>query len=242
MSYSNNISKLLNIEEPKDTIDYSKTITKEYYKEIYNKWEKFQLKTGPALETDEFNLILRNKYEKIPNLALLNKSREKQPIEKIIDGYILGVKSKLSKQKTMAGVPDESPELPSPEQTPDLPPAPPNSVDSQYSPPYAPNSPAYNYNSPDYAPNSPAYNQGLVQEVQPLKIDIPQNVNVTSSDSSKVQFAAPAVPVENESILEVDTKPEEDLKTEASNSNNNNSNDSKKIILGTDGNEDESKK
>jgi hypothetical protein len=30
MSYSNNISKLLNIEEPKDTIDYSKTITKEF--------------------------------------------------------------------------------------------------------------------------------------------------------------------------------------------------------------------
>jgi DNA-directed RNA polymerase II subunit RPB2 len=237
MSYSNNISKLLKIEEPKDTIDYSKTITKEYYREIFEKWQKFQLKTGPALETDEFNLILKNKYEKIPNLALLNKSREKQPIEKIIDGYILGVKSSLSKQKKMIDVPDESPMLPSPQQTPELPPVPNNSPDSQYSPPYAPNSPAYNPDfpsqlplvpsntpdsqySPDYAPNSPAYNQGLLQEGQ---------------------FAVPGAPVENESILEVDTKPEEDLKTEASNSNNN-GNDSKKIILGTNGNEDESKK
>ena len=235
MSYSNNISKLLKIEEPKDTVDYSKTITKEYYKEIYSKWEKFQAKTGPALDTDEFNLILKNKYEKIPNLALLNKSKEKQPIEKIIDGYILSVKSSLTKQKTMVGVPDESPELPSPQQTPVLPPAPPNSVDSQYSPPYAPNSPAYNPDfpsplplvpnntpdsqySPPYAPNSPAYNQGVVQEVQL------------------------AAPVENESILEVDTKPAEDLKTEASNSNNNSGNDSKKIILKTGANEDESEK
>ena len=62
-----------------------------------------------------------------------------------------------------------------------------------------------------------------------------------SSNSSEVQFAVPAAPVENESILEVETKPDEDLKTEASNSNNN-GNDSKKIILGTNGNEDESKK
>jgi DNA-directed RNA polymerase II subunit RPB2 len=246
MSYSNNITKLLKIEEPKETIDYEKTITKEYYKEVFEKWQKFQSKTGPALETDEFNLVLKNKYEKIPNLALLNKSREKQPIEKIIDRYILDVKSSLAKQKAMIAAPDESPVLPSPEQTPDLPPAPDNSPDSQYSPPYAPNSPAYNYNSPDYAPNSPAYNQGLVQEVQPLKIDIPQNVNVTSSDSSELKFAVPAAPVENESILEVETKPEEDLKTEASNSNNNgndsNSNDSKKIILTANANVDESNK
>jgi len=243
MSYSNNITKLLKIEEPIEKEEYVKIITKEYYQQVFDKWQKFQLKTGPALETEEFNLILKNKYEKVPNLALLNKSMEKQPIEKIIDRYILDIKSSLSKQKAMVGVPDESPELPSPEKTPDLPPAPNNSPDSQYSPPYAPNSPAYNYNSPDYAPNSPAYNQGLDQEGQSLKIDIPQNVNVTPSNYSEVQLQAPAAPRENESILEVDTKPEEDLRTEASNSNNNgDSNESKKIILKTDVNSDETEK
>ena len=49
----------------------------------------------------------------------------------------------------------------------------------------------------------------------------------------------------NESILQVETKPAEDLKTEASNSNNNNnndSNDSKKIILNPGANEDETTK
>ena len=246
MSYSNNISKLLQIEEQKDTIDYSKTITKEYYKEIFNKWEKFQSKIGPALETGEFNLILKNKYEKIPNLALLNRSKEKQPIEKIIDTYIQDVKASLAKQKTLVGVPDESPELPSPEKTPDLPPVPPNSVDSQYSPPYAPNSPAYNPDFPSPLPLVPD-NTPDSQYSPPYAPDIPQNINVMPSNSLEAQsvaLATQAAPVENESILDVDTKAEEDLRTEASNSNDNNgnSNDSKKIILGTDANKDESEK
>jgi hypothetical protein len=246
MSYSNNISKLLKIEEPKDTTDYSKTITKEYYKEIFEKWTKFQSKTGPALEAGEFNLILKNKYEKIPNLALLNKSKEKQPIEKIIDTYIQDVKATLTKQKTMVGVPDESPELPSPDKDSPLPPVPPNSLDSQYSPPYAPNSPAYNPDlpsplplAPDNTPDSQSSNPDLYTS---LKIDIPQNA--TSSDSSEALSAAPAAPaapVENDSILEVETKPVEDLKTEASNSNNN-GNDSRKIILSNDANKDISEK
>jgi hypothetical protein len=249
MSYSNNISKLLQIEEVKDTIDYSKTITKEYYKEIFNKWEKFQSKTGPALETHDFNLILKNKYEKIPNLALLNRSKEKQPIEKIIDKYIQDVKASLSKQKQLLDVPDESPELPSPEQTPPLPPAPPNSVDSQYSPPYAPNSPAYNPDYPSPLPLVPSntpdsqYSPPYAANSQVYNPDIPQNAQ--PSNSLEVQtILQSAAPVENESILNVDTKAEEDLRTEASNSNENNgnSNDSKKIILGTDANKDESEK
>ena len=32
---------------------------------------------------------------KIPNLGLLNRSKEKQPIEKIIDKYVQDVKSSL---------------------------------------------------------------------------------------------------------------------------------------------------
>ena len=65
-----------------------------------------------------------------------------------------------------------------------------------------------------------------------------------SLEAQSVALATQAAPVENESILDVDTKAEEDLRTEASNSNDNNgnSNDSKKIILGTDANKDESEK
>ena len=237
MSYSNNITKLLKIEEPKDTIDYSKTITKEYYKEVFEKWQKFQSKTGPALEREEMNLILKNKYEKIPNLALLNKSKERQPIEIIIDRYILDIKSSLSKQKQLVGVPDESPELPSLEETPPLP-VPNNSLDSQYSPPYAPNSPAYN---PEQS--TPL---SLVPSNAPDSQYSPPYAN-NSQDSFQTQLGTP---VENESILEVETKPAEDLKTEASNSNNNGGNDnsnnnsgeSKKIILTTNANEGESNK
>jgi DNA-directed RNA polymerase II subunit RPB2 len=245
MSYSNNITKLLKIEEPKDTIDYTKTITKEYYREIYDKWKKFKSKTGPALEIDDYNLILKNKYEEIPNLALLNKSKEKQPIEKIIDKYILDVKATLTKQKKIIDIPDESPVLPSPEQSQSLPPVPNNTPDSNYSPPYAPNLPAYN---PEQSPplplvpsNTPVSSSYLANSQELLNFQNTQNV---TPDSSQLQTATQmGSQVENESILEVETKPAEDLKTEASNSNNNGGNDnSKKIILTTNTNEDESNK
>jgi len=262
MSYSNNITKLLKIEEPVDTIDYEKTITREYYNKIYEKWEKFKQKTGPDLKIEETQLIVKNNFEKIPNLALLNRNKEKQPIEKIIDKYIQDVKVSLFKQQKYVDVPDETPVLPSPEQTPPLPPGPNPSPDSQYSPPYAPLSPAYNPNSPGYAPLSPGYNpdspgyaplspgynpdspnssQKYDSDVyKSLKIQIPQNFSVSSDSSQSNTLTQPLVPVENESILEVETKPAEDLKTEASNSNNN-SNESKKIILSTGTNEEPSK-
>ena len=80
--------------------------------------------------------------------------------------------------------------------------------------------------SPGYAPPSD----------QSLKNQIPQNLTV--SDSSQEQTS---VPVDKETILEVDEpKPEE--KNEGENSEGNTSNDSKKIILSTDVNEEESKK
>ena len=239
MSYSNNIVKLLKVEEPKEVVDI-KIITREYYNQLFEKYEKFKSQGGPALEPNEFKLIIKNKYEKTPNLALLNRSNEKQPIEKIIDKYIQDVKLQLMKQNKMNNIPDESPVLPSADQTPDLPPAltPNNTPDSQYSPPYAPNSPGYNqdsppyapnspgYNqdSPPYAPNSPAYNQGLDQEL---------NIQTT-------------VPVDKEIILQVDEpKPQEngdDENSEGENSEGNNNNGSKKIILSTDSSADESKK
>jgi len=242
MSYSNNIAKLLKIEEPTDTIDYSKTITKEYYREVFNKWEKFQTKTGPALEADDFSLILKNKYEKIPNLALLNKSKEKQPIEKIIDNYIQDVKTSLTKQKKMIGVPDESPILPSPEQSeslsnePNSPQYPPNSppyANSQESPPYA-----NSQESPPYANSqeSPPYANN--QESPPYPPNSQESLNIQPPPLPPQNF----LPLDKESILEVETEPAENLKTEASNSNSNsNNNDSKKIILSSDKNEAESK-
>ena len=249
MSYSNNIAKLLKIEEPTDTIDYSKTITKEYYREVFNKWEKFQSKTGPALEADEFSLILKNKYEKIPNLALLNKSKEKQPIEKIIDNYIQDVKTSLTKQKKMIGVPDESPILPSPEQSQSLSGESPPYAPNQDSPPYAPNSPVNSQESPPYAPNSPPYVNS--QESPPYApnspINSPDSPPYAPNSQEPLNIQSPptppqkSVPIDKESILEVETEPAESLKTEASNSNNNNNNDSKKIILSTDTNEAESK-
>jgi hypothetical protein len=269
MSYSNNIAKLLKIEEPTDTIDYSKTITKEYYREVFNKWEKFQTKTGPALEADDFSLILKNKYEKIPNLALLNKSKEKQPIEKIIDNYIQDVKTSLTKQKKMIGVPDESPILPSPEQSeslsnePNSPQYPPNSppyANSQESPPYPPNSPPYadNQESPPYANSqeSPPYANSQESPPYANSQESPPYANnqesppypPNSQESLNIQPPPPPpqnfLPLDKESILEVETEPAENLKTEASNSNsnsNNNNNDSKKIILSSDKNEAESK-
>ena len=142
----------------------------------------------------------------MPNLALLNKSKEKQPIEKIIDTYIQDVKTSLSKQKDIVGVPNEYPILPSPPEQSE-----PNSLES---PPYAPNS----LESPPYAPNSLESPPYAPNSQEPLKIQIPQN----------------SEPIEKESILEVESKSEEDLKTEASNSNNNNTNESKKIILTND--------
>jgi hypothetical protein len=241
MSYSNNIVKLLKVEEPKEVVD-TKIITREYYNQLFEKYEKFKSQDGPALEPNEFKLILKNKYEKTPNLALLNRSSEKQPIEKIIDKYIQDVKLQLMKQNKMNDIPDELPVLPIADQTSELPPAltPNNTPDSQYSPPYAPNSPGYNQESPPYAPNSPGYNQELDQE---LKIQIPQNFKITSSsDASQPQTS---VPVDKETILQVDEpKPEEngdDEKSDGENSEGSNNNGSKKIILSTDKNEAETK-
>jgi DNA-directed RNA polymerase II subunit RPB2 len=248
MSYSNNITKLLKLEEPKDTIDYEKIITKEYYNEIYEKWNKYQSKTGPALEKNEFELIVKNNYEKIPNLALLNKITEKQPIEKIIDNYVQGIKLSLTKQKTMKGIPDELPILPSPEQI---------QSSEQKSPDYAPLSPDYQLPSPDYAPLSPLYNPDLNKSSD---IQIPQNIN-TNPDSSQSKLSGETlvqtetiVPVENGSILEVETEPAEnaDGNNDNNHDNNNNNNDdnnntsidngSKKIILTTNTNDNESDK
>jgi hypothetical protein len=225
MSYSNNITKLLKIEAPKEIVD-TNVITKEYYNEIFEKYEKYKSQNGPAIEPAEFKLIVKNKYERIPNLALLNKSNEKQPIETIIEKYVQEIKMILMKQNQVINLPDESPIIPSAEHTPELPPVPPNSYESpDYaplspadskgfpdSPDYAPLSPADNQGFPDspgYAPNSPGYNSGLDQEVQPQT----------------------SIPVDKESILQVDEpKSEEKLEGE-NNESNSSSGDSKKIIL-----------
>jgi DNA-directed RNA polymerase II subunit RPB2 len=259
MSYSNNITKLLKLEEPKEIESFTKIITKEYYNEIYEKWLKFQSKTGPALDTNDYDLILKNKYEKIPNLALLNRSKEKQPIETIIEKYVIDLKNSLAKQKPMIGIPDEQPVLPSPEQSQPLSSVPDNSQDLQYSPDYAPNSPVYyedTYkdlnvpvpqnniriipaqssaeNSPDYAPNSPVYYEDTYKA---LNIPVPQN-NIRIIPSQTL------APIENESILDVETKsePSEKENTENNDNNSNNSNESKKIILTTDVNKDDNDK
>jgi DNA-directed RNA polymerase II subunit RPB2 len=246
MSYSNNITKLLKIEEPKESLEEVKIITKEYYNQLYDKYEKFKENKGPALSPEEFKVIIKNKYDKIPNLSLLNRSTERQPIEKIIDKYVQNVKTQLTKQNPMIIIPSESPVLPSGENTPELPPVPPNSYES---PDYAPLSPAFNQEfsdspgyaplSPGYAPLSPAFNQGD----QESSIQVPQNFN--TADSSKPESS---VPVDKEIILQVEEpKPEEKNEDENSegdsNNSNSNSNDSKKIILSTDVSENsESKK
>jgi DNA-directed RNA polymerase II subunit RPB2 len=234
MSYSNNITKLLKIEEPKEIAD-TKIITKEHYNQLYEKYEKFKSQDGPALEPLEFKLIMKNKYEKIPNLALLNRSNERQPIEIIIDKYVQDVKMLLMKQNQIIKLPVESPVIPSAEHTPDMPPVPPNSYESpdyaplspadnqgvldspgyaHNSPDYAPNSPDYAHNSPDYAPDSPGYAANLPDSLKPEA----------------------SVPVDKETILEVDeAKPEE--KNEGENNESNSSSDSKKIILSDNVNE-----
>jgi len=265
MSYSNNITKLLKLEEPKEIETFTKTITKEYYQEIYKKWDNYQSKTGPALETNEFELIAKNKYAKIPNLGLLNRSTEKQPIEKIIDKYVQDVKFGLLKQKPMIGIPDEQPILPSLEI--DIPKISDTNIQEQYSPDYAPNSPGYAPNSPGYAPNSPGYapnspgyapnspgyapnspsyapnspgyapNSPVYNEetYKTLNIPMPQN-NITQSTVPLKTLA----PIENESILEVESEPEsEPSEKEKNDSNNSNTNESKKIILTSDVNENE---
>ena len=254
MSYSNNIVKLLKIEEPKEVLD-AKIITREYYNQLFEKYEKFKSQTGPALEQNEFKLIMKNKYEKTPNLALLNRSNEKQPIEKIIDKYIQDIKIKLTNQNKMNNIPDESPVLPSAENSNDLPPAPPNSFES---PPTAPNSyesqrqyafnspnsfPAVPNNTPDsqYSPPYAPNDQGLAQAVDSLKIQNLQNGTFTPSvDSSQPPTSVPA---DKETILQVDeAKPEENgngenSEGENSEGSNSNSNSSKKIILSADVNE-----
>jgi DNA-directed RNA polymerase II subunit RPB2 len=230
MSYSNNITKLLQIEEPKETVD-TNIITKEHYNQLFEKYEKYKSQNGPALEPVEFKIIMKNKYEKIPNLALLNRSTEKQPIETIIDKYIQNVKIILTKQNQAIKLPNESPIIPSAEHSHELPPAPPNSLES---PDYAPLSPAENqglYNSPDYAPNSPGYNPGSENtEGQPSRSQNPQNYTLSpSSDASQPQTS---VPVDKESILEVEELKSEEKNEGENNENNSGSNgDNKKIIL-----------
>ena len=245
MSYSNNIAKLLKVEERSETNKIIKVVTRENYNKIFSKWEKFKAKTGPALEINEYNLIAANKYEKNPNLALLNKSRDKQPIEKIIENYVKDIKNSLTKQKEIVKKPDESPVMPDTyDSALDLPPAPPNSLESSSVPSNPIESASlssiplettttpeidaskYDQVSPPMAPNSPNYDPNLEQgkSEESLKIEIPKN----NSSSSQSQTS------EKESILEVETPPTEENKEEndENNSNSNsNSNDSKKIIL-----------
>jgi DNA-directed RNA polymerase II subunit RPB2 len=252
MSYSNNITKLLKLEEPKETHEV-KIITREYYNEVFKKWTNFQEQKGPALDPADFKLIISNKYEKIPNLALLNRSTEKQPIEKIIDKYIQDVKIKLMKQNDMKNIPNESPILPSADRSPELPPAPPNSYESPgyapNSPGYAPNSPGYAPNSPGYAPNSPGYapnSPGYAPNSPGYAPNSPGYAPGTPSNSPPqilIDASQPptSIPVDKETILEVDEpNPEEKNEGENEGENsegNSSSNDSKKIILSTEVNE-----
>ena len=262
MSYSNNITKLLKIEEPKETESFSKVVTKEYYNEIYEKWINFQTKSGPALETNEFDLILRNKYNKIPNLALLNKSKEKQPIENIIEKYVIDVKNSLTRQKQVIGIPVEPPELPSLEIK--VPVETDTNIQEQNSqefpsPDYAPLSPLYNPEtlktlniqtpqnsnvempSPDYAPLSPLYNP---ETNKTLNIQIPQNENNKAETSQTTVPLKTLAPIENESILDVETetKSENSDKESKGNDENNKGNESKKIVLTNDVNKGENEK
>jgi hypothetical protein len=241
MSYSNNITKLLKLEEPTETIEKVKVITREYYAKIFSKWENFKAKTGPALEINEYKLIATNKYEKTPNLALLNRSRDKQPIEKIIENYVKEIKYSLTKQKEIVKIPDESPVMPDTyDSALNLPPAPPNSIESSSVPSNPLESASlssiplestttpefdaskYDQVSPPMAPNSPNYDPNLEQgkSDESLKIAIPK------IDNSSLQSQN----LEKESILNVETSPTEENKEETD-ENNNNSNDSKKIIL-----------
>jgi len=226
MSYSNNITKLLQLEEPKE-IGEAKIITKEYYNQVFDKHEKHKTKGGPALDASELKLLNKNKYEKIPNLALLNKSAEVQPIESIINKYIQDVKIKLMKQGGIINLPSESNVMPS-----DVP-------QSLIIPPVPPNS----YESPDYAPNSPGFFPSRIEESQgePLQIKIPENVVFSSSPEtaqteSQLQSQTPvtetSIPSEKETILEVEPIPEEKPVEE-----NVENNASKKIILTNPGNE-----
>jgi DNA-directed RNA polymerase II subunit RPB2 len=227
MSYSNNITKLLKLEEPTETIEKVKVkvITREYYDKIFSKWENFQAKTGPALEINEYKLISSNKYEKIPNLALLNRSREKQPIEKIIENYVKDIKNSLTKQKEIVKKSDESPVMPDTyESSLDLPSSLP--LDPTPTPEF--DASKYDQVSPPMAPNSPAYNPNLEQEQgeESVKIENPQNNNTS------LQLQTSEKEKEKESILEVEQPPTEENKEENNDSNNDsNSNDSKKIIL-----------
>jgi DNA-directed RNA polymerase II subunit RPB2 len=241
MSYSNNITKLLKIEEPSESNKITKVVTRESYAKIFSKWENFKAKTGPALEINEYKLIATNNYEKNPNLALLNRSRDKQPIEKIIENYVKEIKNSLTKQKEIVKNPDETPVMPD---TYDsalyLPPAPPNSLESESVPSnqleseYVPSislesrttpefdASKYDEVSPPMAPNSPNYNPNLEQDQndESLKISIPKN----NTSSLQTQTA------EKESILNVEPPPTEENKEENDDSNSN-SNNSKKIIL-----------
>jgi DNA-directed RNA polymerase II subunit RPB2 len=225
MSYSNNITKLLKLEEPTETIENVKVkvITREYYDKIFSKWENFKAKTGPALEINEYKLISNNKYEKIPNLALLNRSREKQPIEKIIENYVKDIKNSLTKQKEIVKNSDESPVMPDMyESSLDLPSSLP--LDPTPTPEF--DASKYDQVSPPMAPNSPAYNPNLEQEQgeESVKIANPQNNNTSLQPQTSEK--------EKESILEVEPPPTEENKEENDDSNSNsNSNDSKKIIL-----------
>jgi len=224
MSYSNNITKLLQLEEPKEIAD-SKVITKEYYNQIFDKYEKYRTKNGAALDAFDLKLLNKNKYEKIPNLALLNRSTEVQPIENIINKYIQDVKTKLIKQNKPINLPIESPIIPSDDQK------------SLIIPPVPHNS----YESPDYAPNSPGVFPSKIEEAQgePLKIKIPENFVVSSTpESPQIEPQSPipvnetSIPSEKENILEVEPIPEEKPVEE-----NVENNASKKIILSNPGNE-----
>ncbi len=94
--------------------------------------------------------------------------------------------------------------------------------------------------SPDYAPLSPLYNP---ETNKALNIQLPQNENNKVETSQTTVPLKTLAPIENESILDVETETEtksENLDKE--NDENNKGNESKKIILNDNVNKDENEK
>jgi DNA-directed RNA polymerase beta subunit len=235
MSYSNNITKLLKLEESKDKNEDKEIITFEMYNELYKKYLEYKNNAGPALDVEEYKIIQKNRFEEKPNLVLLNKSVEQNSIEKIIDKYIQDIKRNNAKQKTIQ-IPDETPEMPLNEMQE-------VSIDSLSFPEEIKDD---NY-SPDYAPASPASNQGMninininskpAESNQGINIDVP-----VSPDYAPVSpDYAPASPATNQGITQQEQQPEEKEKESILNIDpepkpeekepDDSSNDSKKIII-----------
>jgi DNA-directed RNA polymerase II subunit RPB2 len=230
MSYSNNITKLLKIEEPKEVRDSTKIITTELYSKIFSKWQEYKNQSGPALDAEEYKLVEKNQFEQRPNLALLNKSKDKNQIEKIIETYVQDIKKNNVRQQTMIKHKDETPVMPSAEllpTTPDNSPPPTTKIFLPVTPENSPpgNSPGYGpspeHNSPGYGP-SPEHNS---PDILPptTKRFLPVTPDHSPPDNSPGYPPSP-----EESILDVKPIPEE--KQEVDNS------DSKTISLSSDEN------